>query len=95
MGPTGKSRGPPAEITWAPRGNHVGLNKHFYINNNQTLNPGLHHEVHTQEHAAQLGIRSAQYVGYFASEVEAVAQAKKIYSDADGCATCCPKAHRG
>ncbi len=51
--------------------------KHYYINNNQTLNPGLHHEVHTKEHAAQLGIRSTQYVGYFASEVEAVAQAKK------------------
>lgn len=51
--------------------------KHYYINNNQTLNPGLHHEVHTKEHAAQLGIRSTQYVGYFASEGEAVAQAKK------------------
>ena len=24
VGPTGKSRGPPGEITWAPRGNHVG-----------------------------------------------------------------------
>ena len=69
--------------------------KHYYINNNQTLNPGLHHEVHTKEHAEQLGIRSAQYVGYFASETEAVAQAKKIYSDADGCVVCCPKAHRG
>lgn len=69
--------------------------KHYYINKNQTLNPGLHHEVHTKEHAAQLGIRSTQYVGYFAGEVEAVAQAKKIYFDADGCATCCPKAHRG
>ena len=55
----------------------------------------VYHEVHTKEHAAQLGIRSTQYVGYFASEVEAVAQAKKIYFDADGCATCCPKAHRG
>lgn len=69
--------------------------KHYYINNNQTLNPGLHHEVHTKEHATQLGIRSTQYVGYFASEVEAVAKAKKIYFDADGCATCCPKAHKG
>ncbi len=68
---------------------------HYYVNNNQTLNPGLHHEVHTKEHAEQLGIRSAQYVGYFASETEAVAQAKKIYSDADGCVVCCPKAHRG
>ena len=76
-----------------PKG--VYMYKHYYINNNQTLNPGLHHEVHTKEHAIQLGIRSAQYVGYFASEVEAVSQAKKIYFDADGCATCCPRAHRG
>lgn len=69
--------------------------KHYYINNNQTRNPGLHHEVHTKEHAIQLGIRNAQYVGYFTNEVAAVAQAKKIYFDADGCATCCPRAHRG
>ena len=33
---------------------------YYYVNNNQTLNPGLHHEVHTKEHAEQLGIRSAQ-----------------------------------
>ena len=24
VGPQGKSRGPPGEITWAPRANHVG-----------------------------------------------------------------------
>lgn len=69
--------------------------KHYYVNNNQTRNPGLHHEVHAKEHAIELGIHSAKYLGYFASEVEAVTQAKKIYSDADGCAVCCPKAHRG
>ena len=68
---------------------------YYYVNNNQTLNPGLHHEVHTKEHAEQLGIRSAQYVGYFESEGEAVAHAKKIYPDAGGCAICCPNAHRG
>ena len=67
----------------------------YYMNNNQTLNSGLHHEVHTKEQAGQLCIRSTQYVGYFANEAEAATQAKKIYSDADGCATCCPKAHRG
>ena len=38
--------------------------KHYYINNNQTSNPGIHHEIHTKEHAAQLGIRSTQYVDY-------------------------------
>ena len=67
----------------------------YYVNDNQTHNPGLHHEVHTKEHAEQLRIRSTTYVGYFSDEIHAVAQAKTIYSDADGCATCCPKAHRG
>ena len=38
--------------------------KFYYVNNNQTFNPGLHHEVHTEEHARQLGIRSAQYLVY-------------------------------
>ena len=66
----------------------------YYVNDDQTHNPGLHHEVHTKEHAEQLKIRNTTYVGYFSDEIQAVAQAKKIYSDADGCATCCPKAHR-
>ena len=55
---------------------------YYVINNNQTTNPGLHHEVHTEEHANQLGIISKQYVGYCANETEAVNRAKRIYSDA-------------
>ena len=35
----------------------------YYVNNNQTRNPGYHHEVHTETHMKQLGIRSAIYVG--------------------------------
>lgn len=69
--------------------------KFYYVNNDQTHNPGLHHEVHTEEHAKQLHIRNIKYVGYFDNEIEAVAKAKSIYYDADGCAICCPKAHRG
>ena len=71
------------------------MNKHYYINNDQTHNPGLHHEVHTEEHANKLGIVSKQYVGYFSNEIDAVNQDKGIYTDADGCAICCPKAHKG
>lgn len=69
--------------------------QHYYVNNNQTHNPGFHHEVHTEKHAKELNIASTQYVGYFSDEVEAVRKAKDIYYDADGCASCCPKAHRG
>ncbi len=67
----------------------------YYVNNNSTYNPGWHHEVHTEEHANQLNISSKQLIGYCSDEVEAVQKAKSIYADADGCAICCPKAHRG
>ena len=39
--------------------------KLYYINNDQTRNPGLHHEVHTSEHAAELRISSKKLVGYY------------------------------
>lgn len=68
---------------------------YYCVNKNQTMNPGFHHEVHTQEHAAQLRIRDTIYLGWFAEEVSAVQRAKLYYADADGCATCCPRAHRG
>lgn len=73
----------------------VFMYKHYYVNNIQTHNPGLHHEVHTEAHKKQLGIISASYVGYFSNEVDAVAKAKTIYPDADGCIICCPMAHKG
>lgn len=69
--------------------------KKYYINNDQTHNPGLHHEVHTEEHAQQLRITNRTYLGEFSSETEAVQAGKRYYSDADGCAICCPKAHKG
>lgn len=67
----------------------------YYVNDNSTFNPGYHHEVHTEDHAKELGIERKTYVGLFDNEIAAVNKAKTIYSDADGCATCCPKAHRG
>lgn len=67
----------------------------YYINNNDTHNPGLHHEVHTKAHAEQLGIASKTYLGVFDNEIQAVAAGKRVYADADGCATCCPLAHKG
>lgn len=69
--------------------------KFYYVNNNPTLNPGYHHEVHTETHADELGIKSKTYVGLFSNEIDAVYEAKSIYRDADGCAICCPYAHKG
>ena len=73
----------------------MNMYTHYYVNNDQTHNPGLHHEVHTEEHAKKLGIVSKRYVGFFDNEIDAVNQAKGIYADADGCANCCPRAHKG
>ena len=67
----------------------------YYVNNDQTKNPGLHHEVHTEEHANELKILNKTYIGYFTNCVGAVEKAKGIYSDADGCAICCPLCHKG
>lgn len=67
----------------------------YYVNNNPTLNPGFHHEVHTAEHALELKIANKTLVGFFTNEVDAVNSAKRIYADADGCKHCCPRAHRG
>ena len=71
------------------------MGNHYYVNNNQTLNPGLHHEVHTEQHTQLLGISSKIYLGYYFNEADAVAKAKQYYRDADGCAICCPNAHKG
>jgi hypothetical protein len=76
-------------------GKELIMYQFYYVNDDQTHNPGLHHEVHTEDHAQKLGIRSKTYVGCFSNEIDAVAKAKAIYWDADGCATCCPRAHRG
>jgi hypothetical protein len=67
----------------------------YVVNDNRTQNPGFHHEVHTKSHATELRIASYTDLGYHANEIQAVAKAKTIYSDADGCAQCCPKAHTG
>lgn len=71
------------------------MSQFYYVNNNQTRNPGLHHEVHTATHANELKITDKTFIGFFDNENDAVAKAKQIYTDADGCAICCPKAHRG
>ena len=68
---------------------------YYIVNKNPTFNPGYHHEVHTQKHADELGICDRINLGWFSDEIAAVSYAKGYYTDADGCKTCCPRAHRG
>ena len=69
--------------------------KVYVVNDDQTRNPGLHHEVHTLTHAYALGIVSYSQLGEHENAVSAVKKAKLIYQDADGCARCSPEAHTG
>ncbi len=71
------------------------MTNHYVINKNWTLNPGFHHEVHTRKHAEELKVANTIYLGWFASEEDAVKAGKSYYADADGCAICCPRAHKG
>lgn len=71
------------------------MKKFYYVNNNQTKNPGLHHEVHTDEHAKELKIVNKSLLGYYDNCLDAVEKAKETYSDADGCAICCTLCHKG
>lgn len=68
---------------------------YYILNRNATHNPGYHHEVHTKDHADRSGVRDRLDLGWFANEIQAVQYAKNFFSDADGCAICCPRAHTG
>lgn len=65
----------------------------YYINTNSTNNPNNNNEVHKQ--GCTWMPDNPQYLGQFNNGIEAVNHAKSIgYSRADGCATCCPEAHK-
>lgn len=64
------------------------------VNKNDEHNPRKNHEVHTVEHAKKLGIKDYKSLGICYSCYEALALAKQIYGDADGCAICCPLCHK-
>ncbi len=71
------------------------MKQYYYVNKDDTHNPGLHHEVHTLKHLLEMKILNYITLGEYDNEKDAVESAKKYYSDADGCAICCPKAHKG
>ena len=66
------------------------MSKLYYVNNDDTRNPNLHHEVHTAEHAEKLKITDKKWLGFYNDCKGAVLKANEHYSDADGCKTCCP-----
>lgn len=66
--------------------------KAYYVNREDYFNPGHNHEVHVS--TCTYKSSNSIYLGEYSNAIPAVAEAKKYYSDADGCAICCPEAHQ-
>lgn len=68
----------------------------FYLNSDDSNNPGHNHEVHISSCPFFPSPSHRIYLGVFSSAKDAVQAAKNLgYADADGCAACCPEAHHG
>jgi hypothetical protein len=67
---------------------------HYVVNKISTGNPYYNHEVHTDGCQWMPLPENRVDLGYFNSCSEALTEARKYYSNVDGCATCCPSCHR-
>ncbi len=65
------------------------MGKKYYVHNRQQDGSGYNHEVHKE--GCPWMPYNAEYLGEFDSAEDALREAKKKFSDADGCARCCPE----
>jgi hypothetical protein len=65
--------------------------KKYYVNRNAQSNGD--HEVHTETCSFLPNVHNRLYLGNFSNCKDAVAEAKKTYPTADGCAYCSPDCH--
>lgn len=67
----------------------------YYLNKDTSHNPNGDNEVHVSTCCNMPSVLNRVYLGEFSNGIQAVQQAKTIgYYRADGCANCCPEAHR-
>ena len=66
----------------------------YYVNDNAQADSG-DHEVHVRTCPYFHLISSKTCLGEYYSCAPAVAKAKTIYRNSDGCAYCCPACHTG
>lgn len=69
--------------------------KHYYVNKETAGNPHYNHEVHAEGCIWMPSTTNRDYLGYFDKCADAVSKAKTMYSNVDGCKTCCPDCHKG
>lgn len=65
--------------------------KKYYVNERAQSNGD--HEVHIESCRYFPSYENRMYLGEFSSCIDAVKEAKKTYTKANGCATCCPACH--
>lgn len=63
----------------------------YYVNDNAQSNGD--HEVHKEECEWLAKVVNKTYLGEYTSCHGAVAKAKTIYPQSNGCANCCPACH--
>lgn len=64
----------------------------YYVNNRTETNPHKDHEVH-KAGCRYMPIYDRTALGLHRNCKSAVLEAKKKYSNSDGCKTCCPECH--
>lgn len=70
------------------------MNKHYYVNKQNTGNPNYNHEVHAEDCQWLPSVQNCDYLGHFDSCEKAIKKAQEFYTRVDGCATCCPNCHK-
>ncbi|MCI5167887.1 MAG: hypothetical protein D3903_17830 [Candidatus Electrothrix sp. GM3_4] len=65
----------------------------YYVNTKTDTNPNNNHEVHTSTCHKCPSENNRKYLGVFANCQDAVKEAKKTYSNVDGCIHCCKPCH--
>lgn len=63
----------------------------YYVNKKAQSNGD--HEVHTEDCKYLPIPENRKYLGEYSNCKDAVAEAKKTYSQSNGCKTCCPSCH--
>lgn len=68
------------------------MKKSYYVNTQ--AQSGGEHEVHTGDCSYLPNVENRKYLGYFDNCKDALAEAKKTYSNVDGCYYCCNSCHK-
>ena len=68
------------------------MTKFYYVNKN--AQPTGEHEVHSSNCPYLPTIANRLYLGMFDNCAEAIREARKYYSNVDGCYYCCNECHK-